>query len=572
MNSNQNLAINGAAITNVAPIKGDRMIQAQSGYLDSSVLLTTFLELDPMRNMIMLQNKWDEQVLKKKSFGASIYQKAIASNSVLTVNGQDGGFNWKMAVETDNCFRTVEDTSDQSPDGYIGGSGTTFRIVLNRKVSPKQVITIDKTGQDGFLMVSDTPEPAYIGHGYEHYVYLMGSTTDPDMVYMADLLEADVVYQVASGSFITELSEKLGVTHMGASTTYLEGEFKLGSGQGMEGYVTGKADSYKLNPGYTTVDSQKYIQDLLAAGVDDTNMALVLATLPNGKTIQSVADIMEIMTIRGYNKNMNSSMMFMPGFKETTSKGVIEVNEGLWQQMRRGKIFTYSKKENFSLTDLAGVSNYVYKYNTSPIDERKLSIDAGTRLADNLERLIQKQGLSQINNGASLLGSQAVLPGKSFVSGTWDALVVGRVKIVEADLPGIGMFSVNRDTTLDYINEDRDTRKSGTNPNGYDDTTYSGYIWDVEDQTFSNNAKLPSGTKSLRNETSVKSNVYLIRPERNPVVFGSRNGRYSSKTASNIQASSNLMGEGFFIYGFGAMWMPDPSKFVLIEVLKRGNR
>ena len=117
MYSNKNLAINGAAITNmsVAPVRGEQMIQAQQGYLDSSILLSSFVELDPMRNMIMLQNKWDEQVVKRTSFASSIYKKVVGSNATLNVNGQDGGFKYKMAIETDNCFRTVEDTSDQSP-------------------------------------------------------------------------------------------------------------------------------------------------------------------------------------------------------------------------------------------------------------------------------------------------------------------------------------------------------------------------------------------------------------------------------------------------------------------------
>ncbi len=573
MNSNQNLTINGTTINSIDPIRGNSIAAVQGGFLDSSIVLSSFLEIDPMRNMIMLQNKWDEQVMKKGSFASSIYQRVIGSNAVLEVSGQDGGFKYKQAIETDNCFRTVEDTSDQSADGYIGASGTTFRVVLNRKVSPNQVITTDKAYSDAYLIVAESPEPVYVGNGYEHYVSLMGSVEDKNKVYMANLLEADVVYQVASGSYITELSEKLGVTHYGATTSYLEGEFKLGSGQGMEGYVTGKADSYNTNPGFTTVDSQKAINDLVKASVYDTNMALILASIPGGKDIKCVGEIMEIMTINGFNKNFNSSMMFMPAAKISTSKGVIEVNEGLWQQMRRGKIFTYAKKENFTETDLQAVRNYVYKYNTSRPETTFLHIEAGSQLADNLERLINNAGLSQINNAASLLGASAVLPGKSFVSGTWDALVINPVKIVQAMLPGIGMLSVKRDTTLDKINEDRDIRYVGSNPHGYDDTTYSGYIWDVEDQEFSNNAKLPEGTTSITGNKVANKNVYLIRPDRNPIVFGNRTGRYSykSKQGSQIQATSNLMGEGFFIYGFGAMWMPDPRKFVLIEVKRRNS-
>ena len=66
-----------------------------------------------------------------------------------------------------------------------------------------------------------------------------------------------------------------------------------------------------------------------------------------------------------------------------------------------------------------------------------------------------------------------------------------------------------------------------------------------------------------------KHNTDWVRPERNPIVWGRNTGRYSSKKASDIASSSNLMGEGFFIYGFGAMWMPDPSKFVMIELKNR---
>jgi hypothetical protein len=122
MYSNQNLAINGAAITDmsVSAFPKEHMIAAQQGAFDSSIALSSFLNLDPNRNMLLLQTAWDKQVMKKESFASSVYRRVVTSNAVLNVNGQDGSFKYKMAIETDNCFRTVEDTSDQSPDGYIG--------------------------------------------------------------------------------------------------------------------------------------------------------------------------------------------------------------------------------------------------------------------------------------------------------------------------------------------------------------------------------------------------------------------------------------------------------------------
>jgi hypothetical protein len=569
MFSNQNLAINGSAITSMslAPVQKANLIQAQQGYLDSSIMLTSFIELDPNRNMLMLQNQWDEQVMKKTSFSSSIYKKVVSSNAVLTVNGQDGGFKYKMAVETDNCFRTVEDTSDQSPDGYVGADGTSFRIVLNKKLAPFQTLSVDKAFGD-FLMVAETPEPQYIGNGYEHYVTLIGSENDKNKVYPISYLQSDVVYSVASNSYIAEYSEKLGIPHMPDATNYIECEFKLGSGQGAEHWFTGKADSYKLNSGYTTADTQKYLSELAAMGVEDTPLAMIKATTASGQSIVSAADLLELLTMRSFTERFNSALMFMPAANISTSKGVLEFNEGLWQQIRRGKIFTYNKKGGLTIADLAQVRNYVYMYNDSRIEDTFLNITAGSELYQNIEAIIASQALNQLNNLAPLLGADRVM-GSSPITGSWDNMSIGKVKFSSAVIPGVGKLSATEDRTLDYLDGAADVRTRGINPGGKDWTTYSGYIFDVTDQSFSSNAKLPEGTRAVGGEMQARHNVYLIRPEKNPIVWGRENGRYSSKKASDIAASGKLMGEGFFVYGFGAMWMPDPSKFVTIELKNR---
>jgi hypothetical protein len=569
MFSNQNLAINGSPITDIstAMFPKENLIAAQQGAFDSSTLLTTILNLDPNKGMLLLQTAWDKQVMKKQSFASSIYRKVVTSNAVLNVNGQDGRFKYKMSIETDNCLRTVDNTSDQSPDGYVGVDGSTFKIVLNKKLSPFQTLTVDKAF-GLYLMVEDV-EAVYLGYGYEHVVKLVGSQDDINMAYPTNLLENDVTYYVASNSYITEYSEKFGIPHLPETSNYMEAEFKLGSGQGAEHWFTGKADSYKMNTGYTTADTQKYLQDVLAMGLDGDNpLALIQASTTTG-TITTVADLLEILTIRSFNKRFNSSLMFMPSAKESTSKGVIEFNEGLWQQMRRGKIFRYNKRGGFTESDLVAVRSYVYKYNDSNLEDTFLRIEAGSELTFNLERIIAKHAQSQLNLLAPLLGADRPFA-QHPVTGALNALVVAPVKFAEAMIPGVGRLSVTKDSSLDHIN-DADIRTRGINPSGKDHTTYSGYIWDVTDQTFSSNATLPEGTQSVGGETMAQHNVYLVRPERNAVVWGRENGRYSSRKASDVIASSKLMAEGFFIYGFGAMWMPDPSKFVMIELKNKSG-
>lgn len=565
MFSNQNLAINGSAITDmsVAMFPKENLIAAQQGAFDSSTLLSSFLNLDPNRNMLLLQTAWDKQVMKKESFASSVYRRVVTSDAVLNVNGQDGSFKYKMAIETDNCLRTVEDTSDQSPDGYVGVDGTSFRIVLNKKLSPFQTITIDKAFSKSYLIVDDQ-EPVYLGYGYEHYVKLIGSETDINKAYPTEYLQNDVTYYVGSNSYIAEYTEKLGIPHLPESTNYMESEFKLGSGQGAEHWFTGKADSYKMNPGYTTADTEKYLQELTQMGLDSDNPLALVRANSTTNTIDTVADVLEILTVRSFNKRFNSSMMFMEAAKISTSKGVLEINEGLWQQMRRGKIYKYNKRGGLTESDLVQVRNYVYKYNDSNVEDTFLQIEAGTELSYNIERIIAKHAQNQLNYLAPILGADRPFA-QHPVTGALNALVVAPVKFSKAHIPGVGMLGVTKDSSLDYIN-DADVRRRGINPGGKDHTTYSGYIWDVTDQTYSSNAKLPDGTKAIGGETMAQHNVYLVRPERNAIVWGRENGRYSSKKASDVIASHKLMAEGFFIYGFGAMWMPDPSKFVMIEL------
>jgi hypothetical protein len=564
MFSNQNFQQNGAGITNISvqPITGDKLIQAQAGAFDSSTLLSSFIELDPMRNMVLLQTEWDKRTARNMNFASSLYNKVVSNNQVLNVNGQDGGFKYKMAVETDNCLRTVEDTSYQAADGYVGADGTTFRIVLNKKLAPFQTLTIDKAYGNLFLMVDDQ-EAQYLGNGYEHFVKLVGSEQDRTKVYPANLLAADVVYSVASNAYIAEYSEKLGIPHLPGTTNYTECEFKLGSGQGAEHWFTGKADSYKLQSGYTTADTQKYLQEIQNM-YGGSNLALIQAQ-GAGTTINTAADILELLTIKSFNERFNSSLMFMQAAKVSTAKGTLEFNEGAWQQMRRGKIFTYNRKGGVEIADLVAVRNYVYLHNNSRVEDTFLNIEAGSELYDNIERIIQKQANTQVNNLAPFLGSINVL-GTNPVSGALTELKVAYVKFAEAHVPGIGMLKATLDKTLDHISDDIDVRRRGINPVGRDHTTYSGYIWDVTDQFYSNNAVLPEGTQAVGGETTARHNMYLVKPERNPIVWGRENGRYSSRKSSDIASSNPLMAESFWIYGFGAMWMPDPSKFVMLEL------
>lgn len=570
--SNQTLQSNGAAITKFgATTKSDAaLLVAQQGFQDASTM-SSFIELDPMRNMMLMESAWDKKVIERTSFQDSIYKDAIKSNAVLEVNGQDGGgFKYKFSVETDNCMKTIEDTSYQSADGFLGGDGTSFEIILNRQLSPNTPISADLAFGD-VLIVDDQPVD-FIGTGFKHWVKLVGSESDTTKVYPSYLLQADVNYKQVANSYIAEYSEKLAKVHLPSGTNYIECEFKLGAGQGVETWVTGKADSVKLLPGYTTADTQAYLNEISAMGRDADNEVIFSVANVGQRQITTVATLVEMLALKQFNREFNTSMMFMVGAKISTGKGTLEFNEGLWRQMRRGRIVFYNKKGGAELSDIQTVRNYVYKNNSSRPEDTYLKIKAGSELYDNLERIITQHGYAQINQPgiASLVNADGLI-GQRIVTGSLDNLEVNLVQIKKAYLPGVGKFEAILDSSLDYMSG-ADVRRRGTNPGGKDLTTYTGIIWNVTDQLYSNNAVLPEGTKAVGGEGNAKHNVYLVRPERNAVVWGRENGRYSSQKASDIIASSKTMHESFFIYGFGAMWLADPSKFVMLELKNRyGN-
>ncbi len=558
--------MNGASIIGFDAVKKDEasLLVAQQGFQDTSTL-SSFIELDPMRNMLLMESMWDKKVMQRTSFADSIFRDAVGSNAVLEVNGQDGSFRYKMAIETDNCMRTVEGTEYQAADGYVGADGTSFRIILNKQLSPFTAISCDMAYGD--VLIVDDQDVTFLGYGFEHWVKLVGSEDDPSMVYPASLLQSDTTYKEVSNSYIAEYSEKLAKVHLPSGTNYLECEFKLGSGQGVETWFTGKADSMKLLPGYTTADTQKYLQEVQAMGRDADSEVIFAVAATQNRNITTIANLLEVLAIKHYNEKFNTSLMFMVGSKISTSKGSLEFNEGLWRQLRRGKIVTYNKKGGATLSDLQTLRNYVHKYNNSRVEDTYLRIKAGSELYDNLERIIQEHAMQQVTNLAPFLGTDRVAE-QRIVTGQLDALSVNKVRFKDAYLPGIGKFEAIRDTTLDYI-DGTDVRRRGVNPGGKDHTTYTGIIWDVTDQMYSNNATLPEGTKAVGGETSARQNVYLVRPERNAVVWGRENGRYNSQKATDILASSKTMHESFFMYGFGAMWLVDPSKFVMFELKER---
>ena len=526
----------------------------QQGYQDFGTLNTWYMQ-DPLKNHLKLQTFFGQQSMSS----VPLFQDMLQNDAVIEVNGWDGKFTYDLPVETDNRLKTADDTSYQD---YPGIDGSTFKVVFNREFAPGTTLTAD--GLDGdAISVSDAEPVRDLGYGFEHTVVLM--TNDPDRTYPTFLLQKDIEY-FETGGGLAEYGEKLNLVHMPSATSYMTSEFQLGSPQGVETWFTGKANSVDLKWGATS--TMDYVTELEQFYKKGNEVVLMQDNTGKSSHKYNVGSILEMLAIQKFNKNMSTSLMFQRGATIKSQKGTVRYNEGLWHQMRRGFIITYGKRGRITREHIKQARDYVFKANPLKNSiESRIKFKCGSEAFNNVLEIFKAEVTQQLTNIAALLGADRLIDNP--ISGDLYNLAIKPVRFTSVNLPGIGMVEIEEDMSLNFVNiTDKNLR--GMNPNGQDYTTYSMIIWDAADQAYSNNADLPKGTKNIG--TNTEANIYMITPKQDKIYWGRETGRYSVDKATDIIASSKTMHSSFFIYGFGAAWMKDPSKFVTIELEKASRK
>lgn len=552
--TNSSLTRNGNAMIDVKPIKRTSLVN-QQGWQDASTMYTWYQD-DPLKNHLRLQSWFGQQEMQK----VPLFQDVLDHDAVLEVNGWDGKFSYDYPVETDNRVKTSDDYSFQK---YAGVDGTTFKIVLNREFGVGTTLTCD--GLDGEeIAVSDAEPVRDLGHGFEHTVVL--NTNDPDKEYPSELLQKDIEY-FETGHGIAEWGEKLGTVHMPSPTSYMTNEFQLGSPMGYETFFSGKADSVDLKEG--TASSMEFIGMLEKFYAKGQEMVLIKDSSPNATHKYSVGTILEMLTINKFNRTMSTKLMFQKGGTIKTQKGTVRYNEGLWHQMQRGYRIQYGRRGGITREHIKRARDYVFKAN--PFKDTvtsRLRFKCGSQAFNNVLEIFKDEVNNQLTNLSALLGADRLLP-ENPVSGDLFNLELKPVRFTKVNLPGVGMVEIEEDHSLNFANV-TDRNLAGMNPHGADYTTYSMFIWDAADQSYSNNQSLPKGTKNVG--TNSEANIYLVTPKGDKIYWGRENGRYDMTRATDIVASSKTMHSSFFIYGFGALWMKDPSKIVILELKKSARK
>ena len=536
------------------------------GWEDLSSLSKWYQE-DPNERHLGLINLYENMGSKP----LPMYKNFFKEKAMLEVNGVGGSFTYELPVTKKRSgVYSTEDTSDYSEAPGI--DGTIFPLKLDQPFTKGDVLTYDAF-HGAQVIVSEDRHVTQEGDSWVHWVTLVDNNSAA--WFPIDKLKAGIQY-FKIGHSLGEYSTDFSTIQSPDTTGTIKCEFVLGNHRGVETFSTYYANSKKFSG--ATLNSRQYMeqwmQEAEQIGVDENGKELDMfyvgrlregkidmRTVRIGAVLERLA-VLELMRLEAY------SLIFQKGALINDINGTKRLNEGIYHQIRRGRIIKYSKPGAISISHLRQAMAFLYRFRTNvPIDQRKIRFKAGSMAYDNIMALIQQEAIRQVGNLSQFNGYERVLPSSPVTGSSLTELKVNPVRFTEAMFPGVGWIEVEHDPSLDYQPLTDVHSKGFYGEGGLADSSYSAVIWDLMDSQGTDVSKTIGGA-SLVNGGNSKANIYYVKPEGDGFYMGYSEGRWSPNKATDIASSMKHMAREFWCHSVSAGWVKDISRFIIIE-LKR---
>jgi len=376
----------------------------------------------------------------------------FAESSVLEC-GEGESITYDLPVSRTEVYcYTAEDTSGESD--HPGIDGGIFRIILNQEFTKGDILTYDpQYGQQ--VIVSEDHEVERVGENFLHYVTFVSN--DKTAFFPKDKLVPGIQWMKighAAGEFSTAFSGINMIKNPAGSITC---EFILGSPRGVETFVTAKASKMK-SPGLTafSTDMLDHVNNQLdSLGGKSRNMFFT-AYAPNGlkgdmdTRSMMVGSTLEYLALMELALMECWSLLFAKAATIPTSHGVKRINEGVWHQIRRGKLIKYAQPGGITVDHIHEAASYIYKNSTIPPKERMIKFKAGWFAYQNVMQIFREEAINQLTGlPAGMLGTDAQIKEPVF-KGKLDELEMQAVVIKSVLIPGVGKVAIEHDSSLDY--------------------------------------------------------------------------------------------------------------------------
>lgn len=550
---------------NVIMFTGAKKIKTMQGYADLPSLYSWYQE-NPEKNHLGMMNLWGQQA----QVTYPIYRELLQNRAMIEVNGFDGGFTYDIPVEE---YKGCYTTRDMSGQPFPGLDGSTFKIVLSQEFTHGDVLTYDLyRGQQ--IVVMEEPV-MQLGDGFEHTVKL--ADNDKETWFLPSNLAKGISYMKMNHAVAGEYGTNFSHVDMPDTVGTMRCEFKLGSIRGVEAYVTGMADKKSFSGAAIGQNSKQFLQKLQAEAESLGELAVLMDTTtnargqrtPNWNTMR-IGSTMEWLVHRELEKLTAHALLFQKAATIRDGNGNYRLNEGLWHQLRRGKLIKYARPGGITRAHLKEAVEYIFRNNPyKKVEERRIKFKGGKFAVENVKEIFKDEFNNQLNllTTSTLLRQTTPIPSPIYSTGsTATSLNLGMkaVAVTEIYVPDIGMLEIEEDPSLNY-HPNVDRFSNGMHGQQMADTAYSLVIWDVADRQYSNNDELPRGAKFIEGADR-GSNIFLVKPEGEMTYWGSSRGRYDINKAGDIVSSHKQIGQEFWAWNSIAIWVKDLTRFIMIEL------
>jgi hypothetical protein len=527
--------------------------------------LYSWYEDNPEKNHLGLVNLWGKQEQAKYP---NLMRKLMMDKSVLNVNGWDGEFKYSLPVEESKGCYTTKDVSYQE---FAGIDHSTFKITLNKAYAPGDILTYDVYEGQQVVVTDEYPvEPD--GDGFEHTVKLV--TQSKDTYLLPEFLNKGIQWKKFGHVTFGEEFENYSNFELPDTIGTMECTFKLGSASAVESYITGKADSKAMSG--ASAKSKMYL-DKVAQEFGEGNDYAILTDLkvvngvkvPDIKTAKLGAT-MEFLTLRELERLTSERLMWAQAATFRDKNGVTRINEGLWRQLKRGKVITYPRPLGMTRDHIKEAVEYIFRINPhKPAIDRRIKFTVGKDVQENFFRIFKDEITSQRDLLSTWNGADAQIP-SPVVGKDLKNLGYQPVRFTSAYIPDIGTLEVEHDPSMDTM-PGADRLASGMHPLNKSYMSYSAIIWDADSQYYSNNKEMPKGA-TLVEGGNKGANIHLVKPEGNAMFWGTENGRYDYRKAGDIVSSSRKPGQNFWAFAIAAIHVMDVTRTVIIELEPQARR
>lgn len=502
-----------------------------------------------------------------------IYAGLLQNKQILSVDNPQGNVDYEIAIKDSGKCVTVRDTSADYP--YAGLDESVFRIVLNKKYEPGDILTpsLYKKGVQVLVTDKNGEQVQQVVGGWSLPVIYM--TQDRKASYDPSLLRAGRQYTKTGQTTGGEYGTWYGGIGVGSSPTTMKIRFQLNNQAGHEFSMTGKAMRGQLSGAANQMSQDAFAQEadeygefaMLTKATNLTKAADGGYAFKKGSKV-TVSSVFPLYLHREHHKVVAKQVLFQDAatFRGQNGNEIVKLNEGIYKQMRRGKTISYARPMGMTREDVADAMEYIFVNNPLPAIEREATFSVGKYMEQNFYAIFKDEIESQNAGVAQWNGSDRLLP-KSPVGGT-DLLnlTYSPVRFTKVYLAGIGNITVKHDPSLDYRpGEDRFI--SGMHQEGLAHTAYSAVIWDTANQSYSNNRKMPQGATLVEGGDN-GANMYIVKPEGAMTTFGSEIGRVGGDDIgySDLISSSRFQLRSWWIYSSVGALVLDKSRFVIIEL------